>query len=391
MTVMDMVAATEFMRDVGPIDGRTAQADLDMGLPPGTRLISADNHWEITEDIFYENFPSRLKDKAPRVWFDRFWRIGYPGELEALPMGERTVTAIERTTGRGGDWSPGLRYADMTTEGVQEEIVFPNSLIGFARYPEFEVQEALYRVYNEHWAQRIDREDARSHAVGVFSNWWDPAAAEAAMRQIVDLGLKTFMVPVNPGKSLDGRTISYADPQMDRFWSVVEEAGLPICFHVGEGTDVEQPGGVGACNMTLMAPFRKPFGQLLFGAVFDRHPGLQVVFAEGGIAWVPAALQDAEVLFDTFGNGDIIDRLEHRPSHYWHRNCFATFQNDPLGLRLLDLIGADRVMWATDYPHSEGSFGFGRSSARAVVEATAPDQARAILGGNAARVFKLAA
>ena len=59
--------------------------------------------------------------------------------------------------------------------------------------------------------------------------------------------------------------------------------------------------------MTLMAPFRKPFGQLLFGAVFDRHPKLQVVFAEGGIAWVPAALQDAEVLYDTFGNGDIID------------------------------------------------------------------------------------
>jgi predicted TIM-barrel fold metal-dependent hydrolase len=389
VTSLDILAATQFMRDIGPIDKRSAQFDLDMELPEGTRLISADNHWEITEDIFYENFPSHLQDKAPRVWFDRFWRIGYRGEVEALPMGERTVTAIERTTGRGGDWTPGLRYADMAAEGVEEEVVFPNSLIGFARYPEFEVQEALYRVYNEHWAQMIDRGSPRSHAVGVFANWWDPAAAEASMRQIVDLGLKTFMVPVNPGKSLDGRTISYADPQMDRFWSVVEESGLPICFHVGEGTDVEQPGGVGACNMILMAPFRKPFGQLLFGGVFDRHPGLQVVFAEGGIAWVPAALQDAEVLFDTFGNGEIIDRLEHRPTHYWQQNCYATFQNDPLGLRLLDLIGADRAMWATDYPHTEGSFGFGRSSVRAVVEAVSPADARAILGGNAARVFKL--
>jgi predicted TIM-barrel fold metal-dependent hydrolase len=377
------------MRDIGPIDRRVAQSNTDMQLPVGTRLISADNHWEITEDIFCDNFPAHLRDKAPRVWFDRFWRIGYRGEVEALPMGEKTVTAIERTTGRGGDWTATLRYSDMDAEGVEEEIVFPNSLIGFARYPEFEVQEQLYRVYNEHWAQRIDSGDPRSHAVGVFSNWWDPTAAESSMRQIVDLGLKTFMVPVNPGKSLDGRTISYADPQMDRFWSVVEEAGRPICFHVGEGTDVEQPGGVGACNMTLMAPFRKPFGQLVFGGVFDRHPRLQVVFAEGGIAWVPAALQDAEVLFDTFGNGDIIERLEHRPTHYWHQNCYATFQNDPVGLRLLDIIGADRIMWATDYPHSEGSFGFGRSSARAVVDATEPDQAKAILGGNAARVFRL--
>jgi predicted TIM-barrel fold metal-dependent hydrolase len=389
MHASNVELAPEFMRDIGPIDRRTAETSLDMNLPAGTRLVSADNHWEITEDIFYENFPAHLRDKAPRVWFDRFWRMGYRGQVEALPIGEKTAVAIERTTGRRGDWSAGLRYTDMEAEGVDEEIVFPNTLIGFARYPEFEVQEQLYRVYNEHWAAAIDRNDTRSHAVGIFSNWWDPAAAEDAMRQIVDLGLKTFMVPVNPGKSLDGRTISYADPQMDRFWSVVEEAGLPICFHVGEGTDVEQPGGVGACNMTLMAPFRKPFGQLLFGAVFDRHPRLQVVFAEGGLAWVPAAVQDAEVLFDTFGNGDIIEPLEHRPSHYWHTNCYATFQNDPIGLRLLDIIGPDRAMWATDYPHSEGSFGFGRSSAKAVVQATTPDQARNILGGNAIRVFKL--
>lgn len=387
MAITDLASAIEFMRDIGPMDRRTAEFEGDMRLPNGTRLISADNHWEICEDIFYENFPQNLKDKAPRVWFDRFWRMGYRGQVEALPLGEKTIEAVARTTGRGA-WDQETRYDDMDAEGVEEEIVFPNTLIGFARYPEFEVQERLYRVYNAIKASEINA-NARSHAVGVFHNWWDPVAAEDAMREIVDLGLKTFMVPVNPGKSLEGRPISYADPEMDRFWSVVEEAGLPICFHVGEGTDVEQPGGVGACNMTLMAPFRKPFGQLLFGAVFDRHPKLQVVFAEGGLAWVPAALQDAEVLFDTFGNGDIIEKLEHRPSHYWHQNCYATFQNDPVGLRLLDIVGADRAMWATDYPHSEGSFGFGRSSVRSVVDATTADQARAILGGNARRVFGL--
>jgi len=170
---------------------------------------------------------------------------------------------------------------------------------------------------------------------------------------------------------------------------VVGEAGVPVCFHVGEGTDVEHRGGVGALNMTLMAPFRKPFGQLVFGGVFDRHPNLQVVFAEGGLAWVPPALQDAEILFDSFGNGDVIDRLERRPSEYWYENCYATFQSDPLGLRQLDSIGADRCMWATDYPHTEGAYGYGRTSVRMVVDSTIPDDARAILGGNATRVFKL--
>ncbi|CAN7658866.1 amidohydrolase family protein [Phenylobacterium sp. LjRoot225] len=387
MSVATRSLAIPEIRDIGVFLNRSPQSKGDMNLPPGTRLVSADNHWEITKDIFYENFPTHLRDKAPRVWFDGFWRIGYRGQVEALPIGERTTRAIVRTNGT--DWTPERRYSDMDAEGVDEEICFPNTLIGFARYPEFAVQEALYRVYNEHYAAGHIERRSRSHAVGVFSNWWDPAAAEGAMQQIVDLGLKTFMIPVNPGKSVDGKEIHYQDPIMDRFWDVVAEAGLPVCFHVGEGTDVEHRGGVGALNMTLLAPFRKPFGQLVFGGVFDRHPDLQVVFAEGGISWVPPALQDAEMIFDSFGNGDIVDRLDHRPSEYWRQNCYATFQNDPLGLSQLDYIGADRCMWATDYPHSEGAFGYGRTSVRAVVDSTSTDDARAILGGNAIKVFKL--
>lgn len=64
------------------------------------------------------------------------------------------------------------------------------------------------------------------------------------------------------------------------------------------------------------------------------------------------------------------------------------FQIDPLGMGQLDYIGADRIMWATDYPHSEGAYGYGRTSVRAIVDAV-DDDARAILGENAIRVFKL--
>src|SRR5262249_20650070 len=160
------------------------------------------------------------------------------------------------------------------------------------------VQENMYRVYNEHYAAGVINTHKRSHAIGIFSNWWDPAAAEGAMQQIVDLGLKTFMIPVNPGRKADGGEMRYCDPEFDRFWAVAEEAGLPVCFHVGEGGDIEHRGGVGATNMVLLAPFRKPFGQLLFGGVFDRHPNLQVVFAEGGLSWIAPALQDAENIYD---------------------------------------------------------------------------------------------
>ena len=210
------------------------------------------------------------------------------------------------------------------------------------------------------------------------------------MRQIVDLGLKTFMIPILPGEnSVDGKTIAYGDPIMDRFWDVVEEAGLPVNFHVGEGVDTAHRGGIAARVMTSLAPFRKPLAELIFSGTFDRHPNLRIVFSEGGISWVPPALQDAEMIFDSYGNGNLLEPIKQRPSDYWRQNCWASFQNDLLGLRQLDYIGADQVMWASDYPHSEGSFGFSRRSIQSVIDAAGPEAAGRIVGGTAIELYDL--
>jgi predicted TIM-barrel fold metal-dependent hydrolase len=382
---MDLVSLRQpFIEDIGPIGNRQAETGMELRLPANTRIISADGHWEIAEDIFYENFPARLKDKAPRVWFDGYQRIGYRNEMEAFPLGQRALEIITRCN--GDTTSIATRLRDMDAERVEMEICFPNTLTAFVRYPDLEVQEHMYRVYNDYMVSRMKESGGRCMGVGILSNWWDGDQAEAAMRQIVDLGLKTFMLPCSPGGSA-----SWADPQFDHMWSVIAEAGLPMCFHVGEGLDLEHRGAIGANNMILMASFRKPFGQLIFGGVFDRNPSLQVVFVEGGIAWIPPVLQDAEHMYDSFGNGDLIDRLDHRPSHYWRTNCYATFQRDNLGLSQLDIIGADRVMWGADYPHSEGTFGYGRTAIQAVADKLSPDDARKVLGGNATKVFGLAA
>lgn len=368
------------------ITERDVNAAPQVALPAGLRVVSADSHLEIGDDVFVERFPAHLKEKAPRVWFDGYWHIGFKGETEALKLGERGRNALTRSN-LANVHDVEAHRAAMDAEGIEFEILFPQTLIGFIRYPDLEVQEHMYRIYNEYTIERLKQNGGRSVPVAVFSNWWDPKAADRAMRQIVDLGYKTFMVPCNPGKGPDGRDLSYADEHFDRFWALANEAGLPVCFHIGEAIDIDRRGGVGAANMVLFAPFRRPFGQMVFGGVFDRHPNLQVVFAEGGIAWVPPALQDAEAQFDI--HRDIIDPIDHRPSHYWHTHCSATFQNDRLGLSQIDLIGADRAMWASDYPHSEGSFGYGRESMKAVVDAVGEDQARLILGANARRVFKL--
>jgi predicted TIM-barrel fold metal-dependent hydrolase len=175
---------------------------------------------------------------------------------------------------------------------------------------------------------------------------------------------------------------------MDRFWAVAEAAGLPVSFHIGEVPGAGGRGGFGTLFLTQAAPFRKVFGNLIFGGILDRHPKLQIVFAEGGINWVAGALQDAELTYGA--HREIFDwELKHRPSHYWHTNMFATFQTDVVGLRLLDFIGADRVMWAQDYPHSEGTFGFTANAIQEILDVTSADDARKILGGTALKLYKL--
>ena len=104
--------------------------------------------------------------------------------------------------------------------------------------------------------------------------------------------------------------------------------------------------------------------------------------------WVAGALQDAELTFGA--HYELFDvKPKHRPSHYWHNNCYATFQSDAIGLKLLDYIGADRIMWAQDYPHSEGTFGYTALAVKEILDAVSEADARRILGENASSLYGL--
>jgi predicted TIM-barrel fold metal-dependent hydrolase len=373
--------------DAGMIVDRTPQPLDPARLPAGLKLVSADNHIELTEDIFFEAFPEQLKASAPRVWFDKYWRVGFPDAMQAYPTGVDVDTALARSVLNDG-FEMGVRAAHLDAEGIAHEIVYPNSLMGFIRYPDQDMQELMYRTYNEHMAALDARGGGRFHGVGICSNWWDPSRAEAAIQQIVDLGLKSFMLPYSPGKNKNGNPIDYSDPEMDRFWAVAEEAGLPVSFHIGEVPASGGRGGFGTFFIVQADPFRRTFGQLIFGGVFDRFPKLRVVFAEGGINWVAGALQDCELTYGAHRELFSWD-MQHRPSHYWHQHMYATFQTDAVGLKLLDVLGADRVMWAQDYPHSEGTFGYTADALGEILAVTTEAEARLILGDTARELYRL--
>jgi predicted TIM-barrel fold metal-dependent hydrolase len=67
---------------------------------------------------------------------------------------------------------------------------------------------------------------------------------------------------------------------------------------------------------------------------------------------------------------------------YWNDHMCASFMVDPLGLEMIDRIGVDRVMWSSDYPHNESTFGYSETSLAAVVEAVGAEAAVKIVSSN---------
>jgi len=138
-----------------------------------------------------------------------------------------------------------------------------------------------------------------------------------------------------------------------------------------------------------VAPFRDTFGKYIFGGILDRHPGLRIGYFEGGINWVPSALQDAEHIAASFQHlADL--KIEHEPAYYWYHHMCASFMVDPLGLALLARIGIDRVMWSTDFPHNESTYGYSNQSLASVVDAVGPEASAAIASANVKRFLGIA-
>jgi predicted TIM-barrel fold metal-dependent hydrolase len=367
---------------VGAPKDRQPHAEHAVGLPQGTQVFSADDHISVAEDIFYENFPESMKDQAPRVINeDGAWTLGF-GEHSFLPAEFNRVLAQYDPLPGATTSDVDARIRELASDGVDCELAFPNAMLAVMGLPDRKLQELCFRIYNEHIAAAQERSNGRLYGVGII-NWWDGAGARRSLEEMKSLDLKAFWMPLKPGLDLDGKEIDYTSEAMIPFWEAIEESGLPVAHHIGE-TGLSSPCSsntfaVGMLHNVL--PFREMFGRYIFGGILDRHTSLRVGWFEGGINWVLPALQDAEHLYASLQH--LLDReIDHEVRYYWDNHMCASFMVDPLGLEQIDRLGVDHVMWSTDYPHNESTFGYSEQSLRNVVDAVGPDAAAKIVSGN---------
>src|SRR6202050_800830 len=203
-----------------PAEGLGAPKDrhpgpgVDVGLPPGTEVFSADDHISLAEDIFYERFPDSMKDRAPRVMnVDGGWVLGLDGKSLLVPEFVEVLTQYDPVSGcTTGDVD--ARLAALASEGISRALAFPNSVLALFGWPDREVRELCFRIYNEHIAEVQERSNNRIFGVGLI-NWWDAEGARRTLRELKGLGLKTFLMPLSPGKDDDGKPIDFGRLPMD--------------------------------------------------------------------------------------------------------------------------------------------------------------------------------
>ena len=136
---------------------------------------------------------------------------------------------------------------------------------------------------------------------------------------------------------------------------------------------------------------RMSLADMIYIGVFERYPKLIVGAVEHELSWVPFFLNRLDDIYTQ----QVIEQERYRykedmlPSDYFHRNVFLGFQEDSLGIQLRNIIGVDKIMWGSDYPHVESTFPRSRQIlGEILVDCTDKEKAQ-IAGGNAARIYHL--
>ena len=171
---------------------------------------------------------------------------------------------------------------------------------------------------------------------------------------------------------------------MDAVWDEIEEAGLPVSHHIGE-TPPKTPcenNSVVVGMMVNVDSFREQFAKYVFSGILDRHPKLRIGWFEGGIAWVPTALQDAEHMLASYRHMFNHELAARRPAllgqpheRVVHGGPAGAAADRPDRRRQRDVV-------VSDYPHNESTFGYSEKSLAAVVEAVGPEDAVKIVSTN---------
>ncbi len=367
------------------------------------KTIDADGHVIEPVDLWERELPASLRDLGFKIRWDPDSRQEevYVENRLLLPVGIVGVGMAGRPfedVGKGvryselmpGGFDPKLRLRDMDREGIDIAVLYPSVGLFLEAIDDSAVAEACCRVYNDWLADFCRTNPARLIGIAGMPMQDVSAAVRELHRVVGDLGMKGVFIRPNPVK---GRALH--DPYFDPFWAAAAEAGVPVGLHPSGAGDL--PGALQ--GLRLDAPIMGHpsiffiddyigFSHLVCGGVLERHPTLTVVVLEAGGGWLGH-------WFDRFDHFAHVYRwmapdLRMKPSEYFKRQCYVSYDPDETTLPFLaPLIGEDRIVWASDYPHLDATFPGVVRELEEHLGKLAPSAQDKVRGGNAARLYRL--
>ena len=354
-------------------------------------VFDADNHMYETPDAFTRYLPNEYAGLIRYVQVDgrtkiavrgtiseyipnpTFERVAAPGaQEEYYKSGNPDGKSRREIMGRGIDAlpafrEPGPRLQLMDEQGIDRALMWPTlaSLLEERLRDDPDATHVVVHALNqwmaEHWT--FNFED-RIFAVPVITlPIVDKAIAE--LEYVLDKGAKAILIRPAPVPGFRGMR-SFALPEFDPFWKLVQEADIVVGMHAsdsgyqrhinewegireGEFTPFKGGSGFAAIVQGMHREITDTVASAIGHGLCTRFPRLKIVPVENGSGWVRPLITDMQKAYEF--NPHI---FEEDPVTVLKRNVFVHpfHEEDPKGL--VDLIGADNVLFGSDFPHPEG-------------------------------------
>jgi predicted TIM-barrel fold metal-dependent hydrolase len=365
------------------------------------RIISSDSHVFEPADLWTSRIDRAFRERAPRVVHDGQYdqwvvegnkKVGSIGLVSQAGVRfqapEKITFAGSYQDVRPGGWDPLEHVKDMEIDGVSGGVLYTSNGLFFFRIPDSALLSAIFRAYND-WLAEFCRACPQQLKGIAMVNVDDASEGIKELQRAAKLGLSGGMIAVSP---LPDRP--YSLPMYDPFWAAAQDLGMPISLHTA--TQRPGPGVPTLDNASQTATqranidywVRTSLCDMLYAGVFERYPKLQVAAVEFELSWVPYFLRMLDYVYvERQQQATYRFKNQILPSDFFRSNVYLSFQEDDLGIRLRDLIGVDRLMWGSDYPHAESTWPKSQEILDRILAQVPEAEKAKIAGQNVARLY----
>jgi predicted TIM-barrel fold metal-dependent hydrolase len=354
-------------------------------------LFDADNHYYEPPDCFTRYIEPKYRDKAielksvagaePQVFVGdkpfTFLTGGFAGDTVAKAGALRELLHRMKTgvSDEGAVQEPmqpayqnrEARLELMDQQGIESTFLFPTFGVCVEHFMKDDVEQMYANVHAfnrwilEDWG--FNYKD-RIYAPPVLS-LLDVDRAVDELEWVLAQGAR--IISLRPGPAF-GR--SPADPHFDAFWSILNEARVPVAFHIAESGYNEMMsvhwGQEANPSSHRQSAFQwsccygdrviiDTIAMLIFDNLFGRFPNLKVLSVENGSLWVHYAMKVMDKMKGMGRNGPWIGGyVKGRPSEVLKQHVLVSPYHEEDIMALVEAIGVSQVLFGSDFPHPEG-------------------------------------